>query len=140
MTTDLTPPKSDCDDGILKVRLEAVSQAQKRSRVAFLASTIIALAIIITMWNAYFSWYRSFVFKDKFANSELTHELQKSFVDEWIRSLKISIPVLGIQAGVGDAAVLGSLSIYISCIWLYFSMRRENHTIGILLRDTKDCA
>lgn len=140
MVEQLTPPATVCDDQILKVRLEAISQAQRRSRIAFLASTIISLAIIITMWNAYGSWYRTFLFKDKLADNEMTKEIQKSFVDEWVRSLKISIPVLGIQAGVGDAAVLGSLSLYITCIWLYFSMRRENHSIGLLLRDTKGCS
>jgi len=50
------------------------------------------------------------------------------------------MPILGIKAGVGDGAVVGSVSLYIICIWVLLSMRRENHLIGILLSDTMECA
>jgi len=54
-----------CDDtNVLRARIDAAAQAQKRSRGAFLASTIMSLAILIAMWNAYGSWYRSFMFED----------------------------------------------------------------------------
>src|SRR5260370_12604192 len=35
-------------------------------------------------------------------------------------------------------ADLGSLSLLVFSIWLFFSIRRHNHSTGTLLRDTKD--
>jgi hypothetical protein len=91
------------------------------------------------MWNAYGSWYRNFLWNDNFAAAPVTEAAQKALVEEWVRSLKVSIPVLGIEAGVGDGAIVGSVSLYIICIWVLLSMRRENHIIGVLLRETKGC-
>jgi hypothetical protein len=128
-----------CNTELLRARIDAVAQAQKRSRAAFLASTIISLAILIAMWNAYLSWYRSFFGKWDLATPQVTQEAQKALIGEWVRSLKVSIPVLGIEAGVGDGAIVGSVSLYIVCIWVFLSMRRENHIIFDLLKETKIC-
>lgn len=131
--------QTSCEDEVIRVRLHAVSEAQRRTRAAFLAATIVSLAIIITCFNAYFSWYRNFVLKKDWPVSPVTAEAQKYLTEEWVKSLKVSIPMLGINVGVGDAAVLGSLSLLIISIWLFFSVRRENHTIGLLLQETQDC-
>jgi|GEM_PF-2316912 len=130
-----------CDPVGLTFRIDAVAEAQKRSRAAFLASTIVSVVIIIAIWNAYWSWYRGIVLAmgTKFSESQVTSEAQRSLLNEWVRSRMISIPILGIEAGVGDGAVIGSLSLYIICIWVLLSMRRENHIIGLLLRDTTKC-
>jgi hypothetical protein len=132
-------PDAVCEEQVLRMRIESVAQAQKRSRAAFLASTVVSIAIVITIWNAYGSWYRNFLFTPAFAENRVTEQAQKSLIDEWVRSSKVSIPLLGIQVRIGDGAVLGSLSLYVICIWLFLSMRRENHTIGLLLRDTQAC-
>lgn len=129
-----------CDPDVLKTRIEAAAQAQKRSRAAFLASTVMSLAILIALWNAYFSWYRSFLFQSDFGGTNITQEAQKTLVDEWVRDRQIYMPLLGIKAGIGDGAVVGSISLYVICIWVMLSMRRENHVIGVLLNDTTCCA
>lgn len=131
--------QTSCEDEVVQVRLHAVSEAQRRTRAAFLAATVISLAIIITCFNAYVSWYRNFAFQPSWSQNEVTKEAQKYITEEWVKSLKISIPVLGINVGIGDAVVLGSLSLLIISIWLFFSVRRENHTIGLLLQETQDC-
>ena len=140
-----------CDPNVLRARIDGAAQAQKRSRTAFLASTIMSLAILIAMWNAYFSWYRGFLFKASVPSTNITLEAQKTpevqrtleaqktLIDEWVRNREITMPILGIKAGVGDGAVVGSVSLYVICIWVLLSMRRENHIIGILLNDTTSC-
>jgi len=145
---------------VLRARVDAAAQAQKRSRAAFLASTIMSVAILIAMWNSYGSWYRGFLFKapsdetntpqaasqdpmktntNQEAQRAITREARKTLIDEWIKNREITMPILGIKAGVGDGAVVGSVSLYIICIWVLLSMRRENHIIGILLNNTSDC-
>lgn len=128
-------------DSLLLIRLQGAGEAQKRSRLAFLAATIVSLAFIIACWNAYLSWYRGFAEMRCWpAGQQITEELQKHLVQHWVESQMIGVPFLGVMIGVSDLAVLGSLSLFIITIWFYYSMRRENHTIGQLLRDTLDQA
>ncbi len=160
-STDIHSCPTCSGTDVLRARIDAAAQAQKRSRAAFLASTIMSVAILIAMWNAYGSWYRSFLFKvasdetntpkvdasqniqktdtRQEAQKAITQEARKTLIDEWIRNREIILPILGIKAGIGDGAVVGSVSIYIVCIWVLLSMRRENHIIGILLEDTSSC-
>ena len=50
----------------------------------------------------------------------------------------ITVSLLGIHVGVSDMAVLGSLTLLVCSIWLFFTIRRHNHSVGNLLRDTKE--
>lgn len=124
------------DGNILQFRLEATRDAQKISRLAFLVSTIASLAIILSTWNTYFSWYTAFPQKEKFTGNEVTDEVQREVIKQWVDSSTISIPFLGIKVGVSDAPVFGSIGLLIINTWFFLSMRRENHVIGFLLRDT----
>ena len=45
----------------IEVRLDNVKDVTKRSRLAFLVVTIASCAILITMWNAYFSTVREII-------------------------------------------------------------------------------
>jgi hypothetical protein len=44
--------------------------------------------------------------------------------------------LLGIRVSVDDAVVLGTSVLLVLSLWLLLVARRENHTIGFLLRDT----
>ncbi len=126
----------DINDTIFQFRLEATRDAQKMSRAAFLVSTIVSLAIIITTWNAYYSWYTDFPLKEKWPQSEVTKEVQRQIIIQWVESQTISVPILGIKIGVSDGSVFGSVALLIITIWFFLSIRRENHVIGFLLQDT----
>jgi hypothetical protein len=136
---------------LLRLRLDATREAQKRSRLAFTAITILSLAMIIAAWNAYISWDRHFLIKhDKFSvekdkegvdvnsTDSVVHWAQQQHVAEFAKNEIISVPLLGIRVAISDAAILGSLGLLILCIWFALSLRRENHTIGMLLKDTTD--
>jgi hypothetical protein len=126
------------EETILRFRLEATRDAQKMSRLAFLVSTIISLAIIIATWNAYFSWYTDFTIKENWPISEVTEEVHHQIITQWVEGQTISIPILGIKVGMSDGSVFGSIGLLIISIWFFLSIRRENHVIGFLLMDTKE--
>jgi hypothetical protein len=125
-------------DTIFQFRLEATRDAQKMSRIAFLVSTIVALAIFITTWNAYYSWNVHFPLQEKWHESEVTEEVQRQIIKEWVESSFITVPILGIKVGIFDGSVFGSIALLIISVWFFLSIRRENHVIGFLLRDTKE--
>ncbi len=122
----------------LKFRIEGTREAQRRSRIAFLVSTIVSLSIIVVCWNAYGSWYRAFALKKTFSTNEVVRYNQEALLQEWIKTRGIDIPLLGIRAGASDVGLLGSISLLVISLWFFYSMRRENHTIALLLIETKD--
>jgi hypothetical protein len=140
----VTPPISklaEVDDlAVIQVRIQGSSEGVKRARFAFLVSTIASLAIFITEWNAYLSWYRHFPLSPAFPANEVTREAYKDVLQQFVESRVIIASLLGIRVGVSDMAVLGSLALLVCSIWLFFSIRRHNHSVGSLLRDTKELA
>lgn len=135
-------PTSDEEINLLTIqlRLEAVKEATKRGRLAFLVSTVASLAILITVWNAYASWNRFIPLSENgaFPKTEVTQAAQKELLAEWVRSQTISVGLLGIRVIIFDAAFLGSISVFVISIWFFYSLRRANRTIGFLLSDTRE--
>jgi len=132
------PPSSDLELAAINTRIAGCTEAVKRARIAFLASTIASLAIFITEWNAYLSWYRHFPLSQSMPTNEVTREAFKDVLQQFVESRVITVSLLGIRVGVSDMAVLGSLTLLVCTIWMFYSIRRHNHSVGSLLRDTKD--
>ena len=55
---------------------------------------------------------------------------------DWAASRSVQVPLLGIRTSVDDAPVLGTATLLVLAFWLVLLTRRENHTVGLLLRDT----
>jgi hypothetical protein len=125
---------------MLQVRLEGARDAMRRSRLAFLTSTVISLSLFMASWNAHVSWYRRFPLEHKTwsDSSVVTADLQKEVYLEWAKSRSISIPLLGIQVGSRDAVPLGALTLLIMSFWFFCCVRRHNQVLRGLLFDTKD--
>lgn len=126
------------DNTSIELRLDAARDALARSRTAFLVSTVISVAILVSAYNAYLSWRRDFVFQGSWPGNEPTAFAQQKLISEWVTSHDISVSLIGVRFSVSDASVLGSLSLFIITIWFYYIMRRENHLIGRLLQDTQN--
>ncbi|MFY9620227.1 MAG: hypothetical protein WAQ99_10505 [Pyrinomonadaceae bacterium] len=62
---ELTKEKKEMIIKTIEVRLSGVSDATKRGRLAFLVITVASCAILITLWNAYFSYTRTMAFDKK---------------------------------------------------------------------------
>jgi hypothetical protein len=123
----------------LKLRLEGISGGLKRSRLSFIVAIIISLGMLIAGYNAYLSWYRQFALREKFDSSSMvTEAAQRQLLSEWVKSRIISISFLGIQVGISDASLLGAISLCVSALWFFFSVRRDNHNIGLLLLETEN--
>ncbi len=121
----------------IKTRIEAVRDAIKRSRLAFLVCNVGSASVLLAAWNAYFSWYRYFAIKTSFATNPVTEEVQKELLKGWVDSHVITISLLGIRIGVSDLALVGSVALFVVTAWYFYSVRKENHLIGVLLRDTQ---
>lgn len=127
------------EDFKFRERIEGAQEAIKRSRWVFLILTLVSLALLITAWNAYFSWSREFLLRvHAWPDDEVAAFAQQRLIEEWVKSQTIDISPLGIHIGISDAAPLGGLSVFILSIWFYFSTRRENRTIAGLLIDSLD--
>jgi hypothetical protein len=115
----LAPPlSSDLELAAINTRIAGCTEAVKRARIAFLASTIASLAIFITEWNAYLSWYRHFPLSQSMPTNEVTREAFKDVLQQFVESRVITVSLLGIRVGVSDMAVLGSLTLLVCTIWI----------------------
>src|SRR5438270_11116273 len=117
-----------------KERIEGAQEAIKRSRWVFLILTLVSLALLITAWNAYFSWTRDFLTPKKstpnnWPSDQVVAHAQQHLIEEWVKSQMIDISPLGIHIGMSDAAPLGGVTVIILSIWFYFSPMCENRTI-----------
>lgn len=122
----------------IKIRLDLIKESIHRSRVAFLAVTIASLSLIVTGWNAYLSTYRGFPLDMRdFSTEPITRVAQMELIKAWVNTLWVSIAPLGIRIGIGDAAVIGSIGLYIIAVWMFFCVRRENRAVANLFFDMR---
>jgi hypothetical protein len=89
--------------------------------------------------NAYFSYDYNWILSEK--NEPIDEKtaagiLRVQALKDWASSRIIQVSLLGIRVSVDDAAVLGTLVLFVLSVWLLLVSRRENYTIGFLLRDT----
>lgn len=143
----------------IQLRLEGVRQAIARARFTFVVSIVASVAIFITTWNAYVSQDRGFATQPHWSHdyqftpamqqkrledrsderltadniTQVTDYAQQQLVSEWVKNQVISVGLLGIRVSVGDLPELGSLTIFIMAVWLFYSVNREKQAIGTLL-------
>lgn len=130
---------NDSREKAIQIRLQAAQEAQQRTRLALFALIVVSITMITAGWNAYLSWYRSIAFSLRdLSKIDGINVLQSELLREWVRSRMINISILGIRVGVDDAPQLGALTLFVISIWFFFSTRRENYTIGYLLRETRE--
>jgi hypothetical protein len=151
---------------IIAVRLDNVNDVTRRSRLAFIVTTIASCAIIISIWGVYLSTSRNVaLYSGKFAtqqnqiqNSQQSqpsasaatpsqpnpiilplHEYnRRELIKEWIKNTNVAIDFLGIEVNINDFPFIGGLGMFVTCFWLFFTFRRENRAIVSLLRDVKN--
>lgn len=146
---------------ILTIRIEAARDALSRTRYAFVVATIVSVAIIVAEFNSTFSWYSQFpdlapvgqahqtaassqslqppelVSKPAADDHSLKQLARETVVQEWVKSNRMAVSLLGVNFGMSDAPLLGSLSLAIISLWFYVCIRRENHLVASILRDVR---
>ena len=127
----------------IAARLDGAREAQKQTRFTLGMMAIISMVMLILSYNAYLSFDSDWILdrtKEGIAPADsastaadiLTHQA----LEDWAASRNATIELLGIHVSVDDAPVLGTTSLSIFSLWLLLVTRRENHTVGSLLRDT----
>ncbi len=147
----------------IKLRLEGVRLAIARCRFAFLVSMIASIAIIATVWNAYMSsdsgfarqpyWSQDKQFTPEMQKqrsesvsearkvqlppekiTDVTDQVQREILSEWVKNQVISVGLLGIRVSVEDFSILGSMGLLITTMFMFYSIRNENIGMGNLLK------
>src|SRR5947209_2625389 len=93
----LHPMPESLSETELQMRLEAIKEGEKRSRLAFIVATIVSLSLIIVGWNSYLSWYIPFGMKPGFPADLRKEHLHKELLSQWVKSRSVTIPLLGTQ-------------------------------------------
>jgi hypothetical protein len=126
----------------ITARLSGAQAAQKQTRVTLGIMALISMMMLIASYNAYLSFDSAWALEQS-RNwvppgdpKPVSYVLTEQALKDWAASLDVTISFLGIRVSVDEAPVLGTASLAVLSLWLVLLARRENYTIGFLLRDT----
>jgi len=124
----------------INARLAAAKAAQSQTRFTIVVMAVISMMMVIASYNAYLSYDHEWILQltsgRSFNHQTVSELLTTQALQDWAAARTISIGLLGIRVSVDDAAVLGAVALFVLSLWLMLVTRRENHTVGFLLRDT----
>lgn len=123
----------------IAARLESARNAQAQARRTMGVMSIISMMMLIASYNAYLSYDTTWVLDlagKKLTGDSVAGVLTEQALQDWAASRSVQVPLLGIRTSVDDAPVLGTATLLVLAFWLVLLTRRENHTVGLLLRDT----
>jgi hypothetical protein len=124
----------------IAARLESARSAQGQSRRTMGVMSVISMMMLIASYNAYLSYDTTWILdlpqKELAGGTTVAGVLTDQALKDWAASRSVQVPLLGIRTSVDDAPVLGTATLLVLAFWLVLLTRRENHTVGLLLRDT----
>ena len=129
----------------IAARLQGAQEAQRQTRFTLGMMALISMVMLILSYNAYLSFDSRWITKlaeekriIRSLDTSVTMEdlLTHQALQDWATARNATIELLGIRVSVDDAPILGTISLFVFSLWLVLVTRRENHTIGSLLRDT----
>lgn len=117
-------------------RLDGAKDSQTQTRWTLGSMAFVSMMMLIAFYNSYLSYdyYQLLQFHDR--GDSRSEMLATESGKNWTSSRIVSVPLVGIRVSVDDAAVLGTIVLFVLSMWLLLVTRRENLTIGSLLRDT----
>ena len=133
----------------IMARLDGARTVQGQVRAALVTLAVISGMMLIVSYNAYLSydsdWVRQAVHEEQDGRAKsgddgggrsLSAELKSEELKTWVAAQAVGIALLGVHVSVDDAPTIGTFALAVVSIWLLLLMRRENHTIGFLMRAT----
>src|SRR5215831_7479571 len=130
----------------ISARLEGAREAQRQTRFTLGMMAVISMMMLILSYNAYLSFDSKWILSRALKRDSpffsvdgaetVADLLTNQAIQDWASSRNATIELLGIRVSVDDVPVLGTISLFVFSLWLLLVTRRENHTIGSLLRDT----
>lgn len=122
----------------LERRLDAVKSGQRLSQVALSVCLILSGLIIISQYNAYFSWYRSFATDntiDLEDENDVIKRMREGVTEQWLDGRSFRMPFVDIPILPSDIGTLGGTAILIGTVFLLYYSRREHSNIYYLIKD-----
>jgi hypothetical protein len=117
-------------DPILFSRLDAISEAQKRARVALFAGIVATGALLGGLWNEYLAWDRQWADWTKAPDHFGQQKVLESTINYWVESNTVGVSLLGLRFMISDVAVLGTLVLLIFSFYHALCLRRETTRSG----------
>jgi hypothetical protein len=123
----------------ITARLNGANASQSQTRITLGVMVVVSLMMLITSYNAYFSYDYNWLVSEK--NLPIDEKnpagvLRVQALKDFAAARIVQVSLLGIRVSVDDAPVLGTSMLLVLSFWLLLVSRRENYTIGFLLRDT----
>lgn len=119
----------------VKRRLDGIKDAQSFRRWTMVASMLCSFVLFAAIWSENFGWDRwhstAVIQPQKWGEAQEKAEIIKQYVD----SLQISIPVLGIKLSNSDAAVLGSLALVAAAYLSSLAAQRWKRELVTIVND-----
>ena len=123
----------------LEARLNGIISSQSRARISFFILLYASGAVLFGLWNMYLSWERQWAEITEDPVGWGKEKLLQEQIGSWLEGQSIGISAIGLKISVSDINVLGAFLLFLLSYYFCLCMRRENHDIGSLLIDTKDC-
>jgi len=114
----------------MKALLDAATDAIRRARWVFMGINVAGILILGAEFNAMVPWVRYPLHR---CNTPVyIHQLLQQFIynDLYV----VTVPLLGIKFSVFDLSVIGSTAMALLATWFFYSVRRENRSLGTLVR------
>jgi hypothetical protein len=123
-------------DDYFEQKVIAATQSVARARTVFLISNIAAIIIVAANFNLYFSWLRNMIVRPVDpAYQEVLKAIARARIED---TAIISVPLVGMKFFAADIGILSAVSMLVLSIWMYYSFRREQHTVGRIVLEVKD--
>jgi hypothetical protein len=130
----------------ITARLDGAQEAQRQTRFTLGMMAVVSMMMLILSYNAYLSFDSGWILA-RASDSEhpivpaddagsVADVLTHVALQDWADARSAEISLLGIRVSVDDAPILGTISLFLFSLWLLLVTRRENNTVGSLLRDT----
>jgi len=120
-------------------RLNGANASQSQTRLTLAVMAIVSVMMLITTYNAYFSYDYNWLLSEKDLKVDPTTAagiLREQAFKDFAAARIVQVSLLGIRVSVDDAPVVGTAILLLLSLWLLLVTRRENYTVGFLLRDT----
>jgi hypothetical protein len=117
-------------------RVKSVQAVVLRTRTVFLIANLATLVSLAALFNTYASWIRHLPARDAIrADQYMLEAVVRAQVGDL---MVVSVPVLGLKFFAADLGLVASGGMLILSVWLYYSFRREQHSIGRLIFDVAE--
>jgi hypothetical protein len=121
------PPEAD---DYFKEKIQAATQSISRARTVFLISNLASIIVVAANFNLYFSWLRNMIERPVVKNGPY-EEVLKAIAHARIEDTAIiSVPLVGVKFFAADIGILSALTMLVLSVWIYYSLRREQHTVA----------